>query len=62
MNKFESKNNNEILFEMKKMEIEHESIKQKMLKDHDRLIEVEKDFIEANIILMSRLKSYGRKV
>ena len=37
----EEKSNNEILFEIKKMEAEHESIKLKMLNDYDKMIELE---------------------
>lgn len=52
----ESKSNNEILFEIKQMEADHEAIKLKMLKDYDTLIEIEKRFDRANKILVKRLK------
>ena len=40
----ESKSNNEILFEIKQMEADHEAIKLKMLQDYDKLLEIEKRF------------------
>ena len=52
----ESKSNNEILFEIKQMEADHESLKLKMLKDYDKLVEIEKRFDKANKILVKRLK------
>jgi len=52
----EEKSNNEILFEIKKMEADHESLKLKMIKDYDKLIEIEKKFERANLILLKRLK------
>ena len=53
---FESKSNNEILFEIKQMEADHEAIKLKMLKDYDKLVEIEKRFDRANKIILKRLK------
>ena len=52
----EEKSNNEILFEIKQMEADHESLKLKMLKDYDKLVEIEKRFEKANLILLKRLK------
>jgi hypothetical protein len=52
----EEKSNNEILFEIKQMEADHESLKLKMLKDYDKLVEIEKRFERANLILLKRLK------
>jgi ABC-type uncharacterized transport system involved in gliding motility auxiliary subunit len=52
----EEKSNNEILFEIKQMEADHESLKLKMIKDYDKLIEIEKKFERANLILLKRLK------
>ena len=48
--------NNEILFEIKKMEADHEALKLKMLKDYDKLVDIEKRFDRANQILLKRLK------
>lgn len=53
---FESKSNNEILFEIKQMEADHEALKLKMLKDYDKLVEIEKRFDKANKIILKRLK------
>lgn len=52
----EEKSNNEILFEIKQMEADHESIKLKMLKDLEKLEELEKRFEVANKIILKRLK------
>jgi hypothetical protein len=53
---FESKSNNEILFEIKQMEADHEALKLKMIKDYDKLVEIEKRFDKANKIILKRLK------
>ena len=53
----EEKTNNEILFEIKQMEAEHESIKLKMLRDFERMVDLEKRFEKANGILHKRLTS-----
>ncbi len=52
----EQKTSNEILFEVKKMEAEHEALKLKMLSDYDKLVEIELRFDKANKILLKRLK------
>jgi replicative DNA helicase len=52
----EEKSNNEILFEIKQMEADHEALKLKMIKDYDKLVEIEKKFDRANKILVKRLK------
>jgi RNA-binding protein YhbY len=52
----ESKSNNEILFEIKQMEADHEAIKLKMLQDYDKLVEIEKRFDVANKLIVKRLK------
>jgi len=56
MNDLENMSNNEILFEIKKMEAEHEALKLKMIQDFDKLLEIEKRFDNANKILVKRLK------
>ena len=56
MNELENKSNNEILFEIKQMEADHEAIKLKMLKDLEKLEELEKRFDQANKLLVKRLK------
>jgi hypothetical protein len=55
LTELEELSNNEILFEIKKMEVEHEAIKLKMLKDYDKMLEIEKKFERANQILKKRL-------
>ena len=52
----ESLSNNEILFKIKQYEADHEALKLKMLKDLDKLEEIEKQFAKANQILVNRLK------
>lgn len=52
----ESLSNNEILFKIKQYEADHEALKLKMLKDLDKLEEIEKKFAKANQILVKRLK------
>jgi len=52
----DSKSNNEILFEIKQMEADHEALKLKMIKDFDKLVEIEKRFDKANKIILKRLK------
>jgi hypothetical protein len=56
MNDLESKSNNDILLEIKKMEVDHEALKLTMLKDLDRLFELEARFERANQIILNRLK------
>jgi hypothetical protein len=56
MEKLDEMSNNEILFEIKKYEAEHEAIKLRMLKDYDLLVEIENSFAKANEILLKRLK------
>ena len=57
MEKLEDKSNNELLLEMKQLELEHESLKQKMLKDYDSLMSIEEQHGLANKIVNKRLKS-----
>jgi hypothetical protein len=52
----EEKSNNEILFEIKKMEADYEALKLKMVQDYDKLIEIEKRFEASNKIILKRLK------
>ena len=56
MDDLENKSNNEILFEIKQMEADYEALKLKMLKDYDKMIEIEKRFDTANKIILKRLK------
>jgi len=56
MEDLENKSNNEILFEIKQLQADHEALKIKMLQDFDKLVEIEKRFERANTILLQRLK------
>jgi hypothetical protein len=56
MSDLENKSNNDILFEIKQMEADHEALKLKMIQDYDKMIEIEKRFDEANKLLVKRLK------
>ncbi len=56
MEKIEDKSNNEILFMIKQYEADHEALKLKMIKDYDKLLEIEKQFEIANMIILKRLK------
>jgi hypothetical protein len=54
--KLEDKTNNEILFYIKQLEADHESVKLRMIKDFDKLVEIEKQFDTAQRIILKRLK------
>ena len=53
---FEEKSNNEILFEIKQMEADHEALKLKIVRDFDVLVEIENRYNYANNLLIKRLK------
>lgn len=54
--KLEDMDNNTILFEIKQMEADYESLKLKMIKDYDKMLEIEKKFDQANKLIVKRLK------
>jgi hypothetical protein len=54
--KLEDLSNNEILFYIKQLEADHEAIKLKMLNDYDKMVEIEKEYEKANLIIVKRLK------
>ncbi len=56
MDDLEQKSTNEILFEIKQIEADHEALKLKMVRDYDKLVEIEKRFERANQLLVKRLK------
>ena len=56
MDDFEEMTSNELSFQIKQMEADHEAIKLKMLKDFDKMVEIEKQFDKANKIILKRLK------
>lgn len=70
MGRLEEKSNNEILLEIKQLQLEHEAIKTSLLKDYDtieylkekmkkdfvKMQRVEEQFTESNQIILKRLK------
>ena len=60
MNNYENKPNNEILINIKEMQIDYEHLKQKILNDYDRLLEMEKEFAKANKVIMNRLNGENK--
>lgn len=56
IHELEQKSNQEILFEIKQMEADHEAIKLKILKDFDAMVEIEKKFERAKQLISDRLK------
>ncbi len=70
MERLEEKSNNEILLEIKQLQLEHEAIKLTMLKDYDtiealkekmkkdftKMQKIEEQFTESNQIILKRLK------
>jgi hypothetical protein len=56
MEELENKSNNEILFEIKQMQADYDALKIKMLKDYDKMEELERKFERANKIILKRLK------
>lgn len=54
--KLEDLTTNEILFQIKQYEADHEAIKLRMIKDYDKMVELEKKFDKANKIILKRLK------
>jgi len=56
MSGYIDKTNNEILLDIKQMEFDYQALKQKMLTDWDRLIQMEKDYAKANKEIIGRLK------
>lgn len=56
MENLEQKSNNEILLVIKQIEADHEALKLKMVKDYDKLVEIEEEYAKANDIILKRLK------
>jgi hypothetical protein len=56
---WEDKSNNEILLEIKQLQLDHEALKLKISKEFDKLVEIENNFYEANKIIKERLS--GKK-
>lgn len=53
---FNDKSSNEIILELKQMEIDYEVVKNRMINDFDKLKEIEKLFNLGNDIIIKRLK------
>ena len=58
-NDWENKSNNEILLEIKQLQLDHEALKLKIIKEFDKFVEIENQFNEAQEIVKERLK--GKK-
>lgn len=58
-NDWENKSNNEILLEIKQLQLDHEALKLKIIKEFDKLVEIENQFNKAQEIIKERLK--GKK-
>mgnify|MGYP000182768590 CR=1 FL=1 len=55
-NEYKDKSNNDILLDIKQLHEDHEALKQKMLRDYDALMEIEKKFQLANLEITNRLQ------
>jgi len=49
-----NKTNTELVMEAKRLVLEHEALKNKLLQEYDKLVELEKQFKKINNILVSR--------
>lgn len=56
MEDYKNMSNNQIMTAIQSLKAEHEAIKNRMLKDYDELEKVEREFNEANKILVKRIK------
>jgi hypothetical protein len=52
---WEDKSNNEILLEIKQLQLDHESLKIKIAREFDKLVEIEQLFDEAQKVIKKRL-------
>ena len=52
---WDDKSNNEILLELKQMQLDYEAQKLKTLKEFDKLIDIENEYNNAQKIIKSRL-------
>ena len=52
---WEDKSNNEILLEIKQLQLDHEALKMKIAREFDKLVEIEKLFEEAQTVVKKRL-------
>ena len=51
--------NNDLLFQIKQFQADHEAIKIKMLHEYDKLLAVEQRFTKVITLLVKRLKGNG---
>lgn len=58
-NEWEDKSNDEIIIALKQLQMDYDAQKLKTVKEFDKLIEIEKNFIEASSIITERMK--GKK-
>jgi hypothetical protein len=56
MASLKDKSNNELIIEIKQLELDHEALKVKMLKDYDKLMEIERQYAKCNLIINKRVK------
>ncbi len=52
---WDDKSNNEILLEIKQIQLEHEALKLKIINDYDKLVELENKFYDAQNIVKQRI-------
>jgi hypothetical protein len=53
--KLKDKLNSDLFLEIKQLQLDHEALKQKILKDYDKLIAIEERFNDVNKLVLSRL-------
>jgi hypothetical protein len=56
---WEDKTNNEILLEIKQLQLDHEALKLKIAREFDKLVDIENQFYNASDIIKQRLN--GKK-
>ena len=54
---WDEKSNDVILLEIKQIEYDYEALKQKLVNEFDKLVELETKYVEAHKIINNRLKS-----
>lgn len=52
---WEDKTNNEILLEIKQLQLDHEALKMKIIREFDKLVEIENKFNDAQKVIKERL-------
>lgn len=58
-NEWEDKTNDEIVIALKQLQMDYDAQKLKTVKEFDKLIEIEKVFVEASSVITERMK--GKK-